>query len=116
MRRWYSRGLDATGPRRHEHSPPPRIPCPFVYADGRFCQGHIVRIETYKADLVWEMDETGRWRFDLRRGCVSTSSAREGQTTRASSARTDAMKDWLDRLPEAAQEVSSAGRQDGGDR
>lgn len=32
------------------------IPCPFVYANGRACDGHITRIEAYKADLEWSLD------------------------------------------------------------
>jgi hypothetical protein len=37
-------------------SPPPHIPCPFVYANGRACSGHAVRFESYKADLTWSGD------------------------------------------------------------
>ncbi len=29
------------------------VPCPFVYASGKHCKGHITRIEAYKADLCW---------------------------------------------------------------
>lgn len=39
------------------------IPCPFVYADGHSCPGRIVRIEAYKADLIWEQGPDGQWRF-----------------------------------------------------
>ncbi len=38
------------------------IACPFVYANGRACSGHIVRIEAYKADIEWRLHE-GVWRF-----------------------------------------------------
>ncbi|WGM40354.1 hypothetical protein [Caulobacter sp. NIBR1757] len=40
-----------------------RIACPFVYARGETCPGHIVRIEAYKADIAWERDGAGQWRF-----------------------------------------------------
>jgi hypothetical protein len=52
-----------------EFATPPinaKEPCPFVYATGKKCQGHIVRIEAYKADISWEVDDkTGIWKFSL---------------------------------------------------
>lgn len=39
------------------------IPCPFVYANGKVCTGHIIRIEAYKADVQWELDKQGEWEF-----------------------------------------------------
>lgn len=40
------------------------IPCPFVSSKGKPCKGHIVRIEAFKADLCWSLDEgDGRWHF-----------------------------------------------------
>ena len=33
------------------------VPCPFVYADGRKCKGHIIKVEAYKADLEWEFEK-----------------------------------------------------------
>jgi hypothetical protein len=41
------------------------IPCPFEYANGRSCNGHINRIEAYKADIRWRLGEDGAWRFDF---------------------------------------------------
>ncbi|MBO6724292.1 MAG: hypothetical protein JJ911_01345 [Rhizobiaceae bacterium] len=38
------------------------IPCPFTYANGKRCPGHVVRIEGYKADLEWRL-EGGKWKF-----------------------------------------------------
>lgn len=40
-----------------------RIACPFVYANGKACVGHVVAIEAYKADIDWRLDEDGQWRF-----------------------------------------------------
>jgi hypothetical protein len=40
----------------------PGIPCPYAYAKGRKCKGHIIRIEAYKADLSWELKD-GKWVF-----------------------------------------------------
>ncbi len=41
------------------------IPCPFVYANRKSCSGHIIRIETYKADAEWVLQEDGTWSFGL---------------------------------------------------
>lgn len=40
-----------------------KIPCPFVYASGKRCSGHITRVEAYKADVVWELSPGGQWEF-----------------------------------------------------
>ena len=38
------------------------IACPFVYANGRKCTGHITHIEAYKCDVSWSPDAEGKWR------------------------------------------------------
>ena len=43
-----------------------KIPCPFVYARGKRCTGHIVRVEAYKADLWWDFKD-GQWVFSYGR-------------------------------------------------
>jgi len=41
------------------------IPCPFVYANGKRCTGHVVRVEAYKADITWAPDKvTGEWKME----------------------------------------------------
>ena len=42
------------------------IACPFVYANGRACGGHVVRVEAYKADITWSLAADGSWSFDFR--------------------------------------------------
>jgi hypothetical protein len=44
---------------------PMNIPCPFVYANGKVCTGHIVRVEAYKADIAWTPDTEGRWHASI---------------------------------------------------
>lgn len=44
---------------------PDLIPCPFVYARGRKCTGHINKIEAYKADIAWERRDDGSWSFSF---------------------------------------------------
>jgi hypothetical protein len=41
-----------------------KIPCPFVYARGKRCTGHIVEVRAFKADLSWTMDASGKWTFN----------------------------------------------------
>ena len=41
-----------------------RIPCPYVYAKGQKCKGHIVGIAAFKADLKWTRASDGRWTFN----------------------------------------------------
>lgn len=39
------------------------IPCPFIYANGKRCTGRIIRIEAYKAEIIWDRTESGKWAF-----------------------------------------------------
>jgi len=42
-------------------------PCPFSYASGQKCKGHIIRVEEYhNSDIRWEYQPDGTWRFGLR--------------------------------------------------
>jgi hypothetical protein len=38
------------------------IPCPFVYANGRKCPGHVTSVAAFKCDVSWKPDADGRWR------------------------------------------------------
>ena len=38
-------------------------PCPFVYAKGRKCTGHVWRIEAFKVDISWSRADDGKWSF-----------------------------------------------------
>ena len=38
------------------------VPCPFTFANGRKCPGHITRVEIYKCDVTWAPHEDGKWR------------------------------------------------------
>lgn len=39
------------------------IPCPFVYANGKRCTGHVTHVEAYKADISWSLQPDGTWKF-----------------------------------------------------
>jgi hypothetical protein len=41
------------------------IACPQSCADGRRCAGHVIRVETEQAGLVWQRDQDGVWRAAL---------------------------------------------------
>ena len=41
------------------------VACPFVYARGRRCLGHITHVEAYKVDVRWTPGEDGKWRPSL---------------------------------------------------
>jgi predicted secreted Zn-dependent protease len=40
------------------------IPCPFVYAKGKRCPGHVSAIEAFKADISWVFRD-GKWGFNV---------------------------------------------------
>ncbi|MET4384363.1 hypothetical protein ABIB73_000098 [Bradyrhizobium sp. F1.4.3] len=42
-----------------------RIPCPFAYARGKKCSGHIVGLKAFNADLVWRRGDDGIWSFSF---------------------------------------------------
>ena len=41
------------------------IPCPFVYANGRKCPGHITRVEAYGVEIEWCPDSQGNWQLSI---------------------------------------------------
>ena len=42
-----------------------KVPGPYVYAKGRRCTGHIVRVEAFKADLAWSLGKDDCWTFSV---------------------------------------------------
>lgn len=42
-----------------------KIGCPFVYANGKRCNGHIASVEVYKADVVWKAGPDGNWSLEV---------------------------------------------------
>ena len=47
---------------------PGEVPCPFTYADGRRCTGHVRRVEVYHCKIFWEQRDDGSWLFDYQPG------------------------------------------------
>ena len=90
-----------------EHpAPTASIPCPFVYANGRSCTGHVIRIEAYKADLSWNIDAEGRAAFDFQtRSHYHLFCSEKGNHAGIRRQDPATMKFWFDQLPERVQKI-----------
>ena len=81
-----------------------KIPCPFVYARGRRCTGHVIRVEAYKADLAWIFNaDSGRWEFrwGRPRSHFHLFCSEKGNHAGYPARDSDKMKFYFDQLPEA---------------
>ncbi len=80
-----------------------KIPCPFVYANGKKCAGHVVRVEAYKADIEWAVDADGKWVFsvDAPRSHYHVFCSAKDNHAGVSGPDNDQMKFYLDELPDA---------------
>ena len=77
-----------------------KIFCPYVYADGKACGGHVVRIEAYKADLEWDYADGG-WRFaSFPRSHYHLYCSEKGDHVGHKRRADDRMKFFLDQLPD----------------
>ena len=85
-------------------------PCPYVYASGKTCSGHVVGIEAYKADVSWTLCD-GSWTFDFSpRSHYHLTCSEKGNHTGFGREDSDQMKFYLEELPtELAQLVESTG-------
>ena len=82
------------------------IPCPFVYANGRCCTGHVVRIEAYKADIAWTVDAEGLWSFDCRpRSHYHVFCSEKGNHAGFRRQDPAALKFWFDTLPTPIRQI-----------
>jgi hypothetical protein len=80
-----------------------KIPCPFVYANGKKCSGHVERVEAYKADLTWASGADGRWalRTGQPRSHYHLFCSEKGNHSGSFSSDDGRMKFFWDQLPEA---------------
>jgi transposase len=86
--------------------PPARIPCPFVYANGRVCSGHVVRFEAYNADLAWSTDAEGAWNFTFRpRSHFHVFCSEKGNHAGFRRQDPNTLKFWFDTLPDEIQQI-----------
>lgn len=79
-----------------------RVPCPFVYARGKRCTGHVVRVEAYKADLEWTLGADGTWTFSTGapRSHYHLFCSEKGNHAGTLRHDDDRMKFYLDQLPD----------------
>ena len=79
-----------------------RIPCPFTSASDKRCDGHVVKIEGYKADLEWKLGDDGRWRFacGAPRSHFHLFCSKKGNHAGFRGADDERMKFFPDKLPE----------------
>lgn len=84
-----------------------KIPCPFVYADGKPCDGHIVRVEAYKADPVWYLRKNGCWSIDVDRlrSHLHIFCSEKGDHSGPRRQTDPRMKYWPDQLPDELREI-----------
>jgi hypothetical protein len=83
-----------------------RIPCPFVYANGRTCTGHVVRVEAYKADVTWSLDADGRWDFDFHpRSHYHVFCSEKGNHAGFRRRDSEGLKFWFNTLPESIRHI-----------
>jgi hypothetical protein len=87
-------------------APDNKIPCPYVYAKGKRCTGHIVGIEAYRADLSRSL-EGDKWMFSAGhpRSHYHLVCSEKGNHAGSVRIDSDQMKFWLDKLPEALRKV-----------
>jgi len=83
-----------------------KIPCPFVYAKGKQCTGHIVGIEAYKADIGWTLRD-GEWKFSCGdpRSHYHLTCSLKGNHAGYKGSDSEQLKFYLQDLPEALREV-----------
>jgi hypothetical protein len=86
-------------------------PCPFVYAKGKKCTGHIERIEAYKADLTWNRDDDGRWSLSVEpRSHYHLCCSEKGNHAGYNKPDSDQMKFHYNELPEALRKAIAGAR------
>src|SRR5262249_43367634 len=77
-----------------------KVSCPFVYAKGKRCTGHIVGIEAFKADIGWSFRD-GVWSFsvDRPRSHYHLYCSEKGNHAGYGRADSDQMKFFYNKLP-----------------
>ena len=81
------------------------IPCPFVYANGKICTGHITRFEMYHARMRWENNEDD-WVFSFQEGThYHLYCSEKGNHAGFKKGDDYRMKFWYDQLPDEIQSL-----------
>jgi hypothetical protein len=87
-----------------------QIPCPFVYANGKQCPGHVTSVEAYKADLSWQRQEDGAWKFEwgAPRSHYHLFCSAKGNHAGYSRPDSDQMKLYFDQLPDGLRQAMTS--------
>jgi hypothetical protein len=80
-----------------------KIPCPFVYANGKKCTEHVARIEAYKADIMWPPNEDGTWKCSIGEPRSHYHVFCSEKNNHAGYGREDALKFYYSDLPKELQ-------------
>ncbi len=80
-------------------------PCPFVYASGKKCSGHIVRIAAFKADMSWSRSDDGQWSLSVGEPRSHYHLYCSEKNNHAGFGRDDALKFYYRDLPPTLQKV-----------
>ena len=97
---------------KRAHGPVPsaqKIPCPYTYAKGKHCTGHIVRIEAFGADLEWALGKDGKWLFNAGRPRSHYHLYCSEKDNHAGQGRPDALKFFYSDLPAEIQTIIAGG-------
>ena len=86
-----------------------KIPCPYDYAKGKRCTGHIVGVEAFKADISWVLRD-GRWvlNWGQPRSHFHLLCSERHSHAGFSRPDSDQMKFYYDQLPDALRAVVDA--------
>ena len=91
-----------------------KLECPFVYASDKQCTGRIVRVEAYKADIVWEQSPDGTWEFSWNpRSHFHLFCSEKGNHAGYKKQDDERMKFHFDELPNAVRSMLESTRSHG---
>ena len=76
-----------------------KVKCPFVYANGEHCTGHVISVEAFKADLEWTPDSDGRWKLSVNLPRTHFHLYCSEKNNHAGAYGPDRLKFWFDDLP-----------------
>jgi hypothetical protein len=85
-----------------------QIPCPYVYAKGKKCTGHVVRVAAFGADIEWRLGDDGGWRFSVGRPRSHYHVYCSEKGNHAGAVGDDALKFYPQNLPGKLAEIISA--------
>ena len=83
------------------------VPCRFVYSTGKRCTGHVLRMAAFKADLSWNFQEDGTWRFSTGRPRSHYHLYCSAKGNHAGALGEDRLKFYFDQLPADLRKIAA---------